>query len=117
MIFYIKMGKNFQSKAQMVAGGHMIASSPYITYSPVVSRDRVRTAEIIAALNVFSTLGCDIQNSYLTATCREKIWKTDRPEFGSEAVNSILVVRALYGLKFSGASFGSFLAETLYDLR
>ena len=28
----------------------------------------------------------------------------------------MLVVRALYGLKFSGAAFRAFLAEALYDL-
>ena len=37
-------------------------------------------------------------------------------EFGSDAGKTMLVVRALYGLKSSGAAFRAFLAETLYDI-
>ena len=67
----------------MVAGGHITASPSSITYSSVVSRYSVRIALTIAALNDLSILGCDIQNAYLTAPCREKIWTTVGPKFGS----------------------------------
>ena len=87
-----------------------------LKYSSVVSRDNVRIALKIAALNVLSNLACDIQNAYLTAPCCEKIWTSAVPEFGSEKFKNILVVRALYRLKSSGAAFRAFLAETLYDL-
>ena len=76
----------------MVAGGHMTTSPSSITYSSVVSRDRVRISLTIAALNGLSILGCDIQNAYLTAPCREKIWTTAGPEFGSESGKKMLVV-------------------------
>ena len=36
-----------------------------------------------------------------------------RPKFGSEAVNNMMVRKALYGLKSSGAEFSSFLTENL----
>ena len=55
----------------MVAGGHMTASPSSIIYLSVVSRDSVIIALTIAALNGLSTLGCDIQNAYLTSPCRE----------------------------------------------
>ena len=116
MIFDVKMGENFRRKACMVAGGHMTTSPSSLTYLLVVSRDSVRIALTIAALNGLSTLACDIQNAYLTAPCRENIWTTAGPEFGSEAGKNTLVVRALYGLKLSGSAFRAFLAETLYDL-
>ena len=35
------------------------------------------------------------------------------PEFGSDSRNNMLVIKALYGSKISGAEFGVFLAETL----
>ena len=35
------------------------------------------------------------------------------PEFGSEGGNNIMVIKALFGLKSSGAAFRSFLVETL----
>ena len=116
MIFDIKMGENFRRKARMVAGGHMTTSPSSLTYSSVVSRDSVRIALTIAALNDLSIRACDIQNAYLTAPCREKIWTIAGPEFGSDAGKNMLVVRALYGLKTSGAAFRAFLAETFYDI-
>ena len=38
------------------------------------------------------------------------------PEFGSEEGNIFIIVRALYGLKSSGAAFRALLAETLHDM-
>ena len=72
IIFDIKMGENFRRKARMVAGGHKTKTPAALTYSSVVSRDSVRIALTIAALNDLKVLSCDIQNAYLTAKCREK---------------------------------------------
>ena len=105
MIFYIKTGENFRRKARMVADGHRTETPAALTYSFVVSRDSVRITLAIAALNDLSVLACDIQNAYLTAKCREKVWTRAGPEFGSDAGKIMLVVRALYGLKSSGAAF------------
>jgi hypothetical protein len=58
-------------------------------------------------------MACDIQNAYLTADCRELIWTIAGPEFGSEAGQPMLIKKALYGLKSSGAAFRAHLAETL----
>ena len=115
MIFDVKMGENFRRKARMVAGGHKTEAPATITYSSVVSRDSVRIALTIAALNGLKVLSCDIQNAYLTAQCRERVWTVAGPEFGSEAGSNMIIVRALYGLKSSGAAFRAFLAENLYD--
>ena len=117
LIFDVKMGENFRRKARMVAGGHMTDTPPSITYSSVVSRDSVRIAFTIAALNNLKVLGCDIQNAYLTAPVREKIWTKAGAEFGDDQGKIMLVVRALYGLKSSGAAFRAFLAETLASLK
>ena len=100
----------------MVSGGHTTEDPSSVTYSSVVSRDSVRIALTIAALNKLDVLACDIQNAYLTAQCREKIWTHTGPEFGSESGCIIIVVRALYDLKSSGAAFRALLSETLYDL-
>ena len=116
MIFDVKMGENFRRKARLVAGGHTTDVPSTMTYSSVVSRDSVRIALTIAALNGLKVRACDIQNAYLTAPCREKIYTTAGPEFGSDAGKQMLVVRALYGLKTAGASYRSFFAEALRDL-
>ena len=43
-------------------------------YSSVVSRESVRIAMVIAALNDLKLEAGDIQNAYLTASCLEKIY-------------------------------------------
>ena len=47
---------------------------------------------------------------------REKIWTRAGPEFGSDEVKIMTVVRALYGLRSSDAAFRALLAEVLHDL-
>jgi hypothetical protein len=81
-VFDIKMGENFRRKARLVANGNETEALPIITYSSVVSRDSVRIALMIAALNDLKLLSCDIQNAYLTADCRERIYCIAGPEFG-----------------------------------
>ena len=116
MIFNVKIGENFYRKARLVAGGHTTETPATLTYSSVVSRDSVRIALTMAALNGLTVMACDIQNVYLTANCREKIWTRAGPEFGSEAGAIMLICKALYGLRSSGAAFRAHLAETLYDI-
>ena len=116
MIFDVKFGENFQRKARLVAGGHITNTPNTLTYSSVVSRDSVHIALTIAALNELSVMACDIQNAYLTAECREKIWTHAGPEFGSESGSIMIVKKALYGLKGSGAAFRTHLAEKFHDM-
>jgi hypothetical protein len=115
-VFDIKMGENFRQKARLVANGNQTETPPTLTYSSVVSCDSVQIALLIAALNDLKLLACDIQNAYLTADCRERIDITAGPEFGSKAGSLMVVKKALYGHKSSGAAFQAHLAETLYDL-
>ena len=70
------------------------------TYSSVVLMNSVRIALLVASVNDSQLLACDIQNAYLTADCREKIYIMAGPEFGSEAGYIMVVKKALYGLKF-----------------
>jgi hypothetical protein len=44
-----------------------------ITYSSVVSRDSMRIAFLIAALNDLDIMACEDSNAYLNAPYREKI--------------------------------------------
>ena len=117
IIFNIKMGKNFRRKARFMAGGHTTeVPDSLITYLSVFSRDSVRIALTIAALNDLKVMACDIQNAYLTADCGEKMWTIAGPEFGSEAGTIIIIKKALYGLKSDGTAFRSLLVDTLMDI-
>ena len=115
MIFDVKFRENFRRKARLVAGGHMTDTPNTLTYSSVVSRDSVRIVLTIAALNELSVMACDIQNAFLNAECREKIWTRAGPEFGSESGSIMIVKKVLYGLKGSGAAFRAHIAEKLHD--
>ena len=94
MIFDIKIGENFRRKARLVAGGHTTDAPATLTYSSVVSCDSVRIALTIAAFNKLGVMACDIQNAYLTADCRKKIWTRAGPEFGSESGMIMLIHKA-----------------------
>lgn len=115
IIFDIKMD-NFAYKARMVAGGHTTDTPASLTYASVVSRDSIRIALTMAALNDLEVKTGDIQNAYLTAPCREKIATVCGPEFGDYQGQTAILVRALYGLKSSGAAFRNHLAECMRQL-
>ena len=116
MVFDVKMEANFRRKARLVAGGHMVPDPAVLTYSSVVSRDTVRIALTMAALNDLEVKASDVQNAYLTAPCEEKIWTILGPEFGEDEGKKALIVRALYGLKSAGASYARHIADCMEHL-
>ncbi|GFH55427.1 hypothetical protein CTEN210_11903 [Chaetoceros tenuissimus] len=116
MIFDIKMDGKFTRKARLVADGHKTDAPASITYSSVVSRDSVRICLMAASLNGLDVFACDIGNAYLNANCREKLWTVAGPEFGSEKGSVMIIARALYGLKSSGAAWRAKLAETMSEI-
>jgi hypothetical protein len=61
-------------------------------------------------------LSCDLENAYLNAKCKEKIWFEGGIECGADQGKVLIVVRALYGLKSAGASWRATLAQELRDL-
>ncbi len=79
-----------------------------LTYSSVVSKDSVRLAFLIAALNDLDILSADIGNAYLNAETKEKVHTICGPEFGALYQGRVAVIhKALYGLKSSGAAWCS----------
>ena len=114
MVFDIKM--DFTRKARFVAGGHTTEAPASMTYSSVVSRDSVRLAFLIAALNDVDIMSVDLENAFIQAPCREKIWFEGGLECGEDYGKVCVVVRSLYGLKSAGAAFRSSLAQALQDL-
>ena len=91
MVFDIKM-EDFRHKARLVAGGHMTEAPATIMYASVVSREKVRIALTITALNDLEVKSGDISNAYIRAPFLN-------PQFGKDARKTALIVRALYGLK------------------
>ena len=115
MVFDIKI-KDLTRKARYVGGGHKTDPPKDTTYSSVVSRDSVRIAFLAAALNDLDVLAADVQNAYLNAPTKEKVWTRAGLEFGASNVGRpVKIVRALYGLKSSGARWRDHMAATLRE--
>ena len=55
-------------------------------------------------------------NTYVTAPCSEKIWTALGKEFGTDQGKKAIIVRALYGLKPSGAAFHVHLADCMRSM-
>ncbi len=88
-----------------------------LTYSSVVSQESVRIAFLIATLNGLDLMSCDIGNAYLNAKCREKIWFVARAECGPDLQGCVCkLVRALYGLKSSGAAWRAMFSEFVINV-
>ena len=109
----MKLGENFRRKAQYCADGHKTQPPKAMVYSSVVSHDSVRLILLIAALNDLEVLSADVQNAFLTAPNKEKVYLRAGPEFGINEGKTYIVTKALYGLKSASASFRSYVADAL----
>ena len=58
----------------------------------------------------------DIKNAYLTSYTSEKIVFTAGPEFGEQAGHTMMIVKALYGLRTSGKCFHESFSRALTAL-
>ena len=114
MIFDIKM--DLSRKARFVAVGHTTETPVSLTYSSVVSRESVRIAFLIASLYDIDICAADVGNAYLNADCRERIYTIAGDEFQSERGCIMIIKKALYGLKSSGAAWRAMMAFTLCQM-
>ena len=55
-------------------------------------------------------------NAYVTAPCSEKIWTVLGKQFGADEGKKAIIVRALYGLKSSGAAFHAHLSDCMRSM-
>jgi hypothetical protein len=82
VIWDVKM--DFTRKARYVAGGHRTNPPKSLTYSSVVSRESVRIAVTVAALNGMDIKMTNIGNAYLNAPIKEKCYVVAGDEFGPD---------------------------------
>ena len=77
----------------------------------IISTDTLSSPD---AIN--TALAGDVTLTYLNAPCREKIWFEGQVENGDERGKVLIVTRAFYGLKSSGAAWRAEFAGTLRDM-
>src|SRR5687767_1074189 len=104
-------------KCRLVAGGHMTDPPDEKIFSGVVSMETVRICFTIAKMNDLEVCAGDIGNEYLYGKTKEKVYVIAGPEFGDELKGKTLVIhKALYGLKSSSAQFHEHLSATLLSM-
>ena len=97
LIFDVKV--DLTRKARYVAGGHLTDPPSSVTYASVVRRETLKIALLLAALNDLKILAGDIQNAYLNAFTKEKIYFRAGDEWKANKGKIIVITRDLYGLK------------------
>ncbi len=115
-VFDTKM--DLTRKARLVARGNMTEATEEQTFASVVSRDTIRLFFLLAALNDMDLLSCDVQNAYLAAPNKEKVWTKFTDQLGPEYNGRRAIIsKAFYGLlSSSGRSFRDYLAMNLREL-
>ena len=96
---------NFTRKSRFVANGSDTEAPVALTYSSAVSRESVQLEFLIKELNDFYMMACDIGNVNMNAYSIENMWFKSGLECGEHLEKVMILVRALYGLKISGASW------------
>ena len=107
---------DFWRMTHLMVGGHMIHIPDTITYSSVVTRETVCFALTMAVLHDIEIKAADVWNAYMMSPNREKILTVLGQDFGDDAGKSAIIVRALYGHEFIGASFRAHLAQCMQEL-
>ena len=103
---------DLRRKARMVADGHLTLPSDD-SYSSVVSLRTLRICIVLGELNGLDIGVGDIGNAYLEAKTDERVYIIAGPEFGELAGHTLVIAKALYGLRTSGARFHEELASKL----
>ena len=111
LIFDVK--HDGRHKARLVAGGHLTEVPLESVYSGVVSLRGLRMFLFIAELNNLQVWGTDITSAYLEAFTDEKVCIIAGPEFGKLEGHLLVICKALYGLRSSGARWHERLADCL----
>jgi len=85
-------------------------------YSGVVSLRGIRLMLFLAELNGLETWATDIGNAYLEAKTKEKVYIIGGREFGERQGHTLLIHKALYGLKSSGKRWHEKFAGCLREM-
>jgi hypothetical protein len=100
-------------KARMVAGGHRTEVPIDSVYSGVVSLAGIRIVTLLAELNDMELWNTDVGNAYLESYTKEKVAFIAGPEFGEFNGHTFIIIKAMYGLRSSGARWHDRLYDTL----
>jgi len=109
---------DLRHRARCVAGGHVTPDLEFDLYSGVVDLETVRIAFVASTLTQLQIIAADIGSAYIQALTGEKVFTVAGPEWAILGMEGqvLIVHKALYGLKSSGAMWHRKLAANLRDL-
>ena len=111
MVYDVK--HDLRRKARLVADGHLTKVPLDSVYSSVVSLRGLRMTIFLAELNQLELWCTDVGNAYLEARNDKKIYIIAGSEFGKKEGHILLIHKALYGLRSSGARWWERFSEVL----
>ena len=114
MVYDVK--PTLQRKARLVADGHLTETPIDGTYSSVVSLRGLKLVLFLAELNKMEAWCTDIGNAYLEAYTEEKLFIIAGDEFGARKGHTLIIRKALYGLKSSGIRWWERFSDILRTL-
>ena len=114
LIFDVK--HDGRHKSRLVADGHLTAVPIDSVYSGVVSLRGLRLLVFLGELNKLDTWATDIGNAYLEAETLEKVYIEAGPEFGEREGHTLVIFKALYGLRSSGLRWHERFADCLRSM-
>jgi hypothetical protein len=85
-------------------------------YSSIVSLRGIRMLTYIAEHNGLEVWAMDIGNAYLEMFTKEKVYIIAGPEFGPLEGHTLLINKAIYGLKSSGLRWSERFSDVLVDM-
>ena len=111
LVFAVK--HDGRHKARLVADGHLTDVPNESVYSGVVSLKGLRLVAFLSQLNGLELWATDIGNAYLEANTAERLVIDAGPEFGELQGHTLVIKKALYGLRTSGLRWHERFAEVL----
>ena len=102
-------------KARWVAGGNTVDSFG-ATSSTVMSMTSVRILFIQAQKDGQKILSGDLSNAYLHARTDQLVHTTLGKEWGADSGKTVLIVKAMYGLRTSGRRFHLYVEKSMYEM-
>ena len=105
-------------RARCVAGGHTTPDLDDDLYAGTVDLETVRIAFVAAVLMHLQIIAADVGSAYIQAFTIEKVYTIAGPEWEPLGLVGyfLIVIKALYGLKSSGAMWHLKLADNLREM-
>ena len=103
-------------KARLVAGGHLTDTPIDSVYSSVVPLRGMRILTFLAELNGNQAWATDIGNAHLESHTQEKAYIIAGPEFGDLEGHTLIITKALCGLRSSGLRWAERFSDVLRSM-